>query len=64
MTKPITFDGNKQREMTNAEYAQHQLDLAEWEATVTEQTDKAAAREALLTKLGITAEEAQLLLGA
>ena len=53
------------------------LDVAEYEATCeawatmkTEQdahikaeADKAVAREALLTKLGITAEEAQLLLG-
>lgn len=30
----------------------------------TEATAKASAREALLTKLGITADEAQLLLGA
>ena len=38
-------------------------DLAEAEAQAEAKAVKAAAREALLDKLGITAEEAQLLLG-
>jgi hypothetical protein len=49
--------------MNDAEYAQHQLDLAGWEAQAEAQAAKALAREALLARLGITAEEAQLLLG-
>lgn len=37
--------------------------LVEHSATEVAQAARTAAREALLTKLGITAEEAQLLLG-
>ena len=51
------------REMTDAEYAQYQLDQAEAEAREEAAIAKAIAREALLDKIGITAEEAQLLLG-
>jgi hypothetical protein len=61
--KPTIFDGTEHREMNDAEYAQHQLDLAGWEAQAEAQAAKALAREALLARLGITAEEAQLLLG-
>lgn len=39
------------------------LDLAEAKAIAKVQTDKAKAKAALLTKLGITADEAALLLG-
>ena len=51
------------REMTDAEFAQYEANQA---AQATEQAEtqaKATARQALLTKLGITQEEAQLLLG-
>jgi len=64
MTKPIIFDGVEHREMTKAEHDQHKLDLAEWQAQAEAQAAKQVAREELLTKLGITADEAQLLLGA
>lgn len=63
MTNPMIFDGNEQREMTVAEFAQYELD----QATNATQADafaaRTAAREALLDRLGITADEAQLLLG-
>ena len=50
------------REMNDSEFAKYEADQA---AEVTRQAEaeaKATARAALLSKLGITAEEAQLLL--
>jgi hypothetical protein len=50
------------REMTDAEYAEHQAQQAN-DALMAEQRSKAAAdKEAILAKLGITADEAKLLL--
>ncbi len=51
------------RDMNELELAQSQIDQAETALLVKEQEEKKLAREALLTRLGITAEEAQLLLG-
>jgi hypothetical protein len=51
------------RDANAAEIAQMELDAANATARQAEATAKAAQRQALLTKLGITAEEAQLLLG-
>jgi hypothetical protein len=50
------------REMNDAEFAQYEKDIEQIAALKAEVAAKAAAREALLEKLGITAEEAQLLL--
>ena len=63
MTKPIIFDGNEHREMTEAEHAQYKLDQAEAAANAAAETAKAAARQAVLDKLGLTQDEAQALLG-
>ena len=63
MTKPLVQIGDEQREMTEAEYAQWQADKAEAEAKAEAQAAKAAARQAVLDKLGLTANEAQALLG-
>ena len=63
MTKPMTFDGETMREMNEAELAQHEIDLAEWQTQTEAKVARTAARAALLNRLGITAEEAQLLLG-
>lgn len=52
-----------QREMNDAEFAQYQTDQAEATAKIAEADAKAATRQALLNKLGITEEEARLLLG-
>lgn len=55
--------GDQVRDMTADELAQHETDLeTERERTKTE-TDKAAAKQAVLDRLGITADEAALLLG-
>ena len=63
MTKPFIQIGNELREMTDDEHAQHKLDLAEWKAQAAAQAAKAAARQAVLDKLGLTANEAAALLG-
>ena len=63
MTNPITYDGNERREMTEAEFAQYKLDQTEAKAQAKAEADKAKAKAALLDKLGITADEAALLLG-
>lgn len=50
------------REMNDAEFAQWEADQAAHAARVAEEAAKAAEKEALLAKLGITADEAKLLL--
>ena len=51
------------REMTDAEFAQYQKDQADAQAETAAQTAAATAKAALLAKLGITEDEARLLLG-
>ena len=51
------------REMNSAEYAQHLADKAETEAQAKVVADKAVAKQAVLDKLGLTAEEVTALLG-
>jgi hypothetical protein len=69
MTKPMIRIHNAETdevvdvEMTDAQYAQYQKDQADNEALKAEIAAKATAREALLKRLGITAEEAAILLG-
>ena len=50
------------REMNDAEFAQYEAEQAAQAAAQAEADAKTAARQALLNRLGITAEEAQLLL--
>jgi len=63
MTRPNILDGTEHREMTVAEYAQWQADAIEAQAQTEAQTAKAEARQAVLDKLGLTADEAVALLG-
>ena len=51
------------REMNDAEFAQWQADQAAQAVAQTESESKAAQRQAILDKLGLTADEARLLLG-
>jgi hypothetical protein len=51
------------REMNDAEFAAYEADQAAQATAQAEAEAKAQAKAALLTRLGITAEEAQLLLG-
>lgn len=55
-------EGEEVREYTAAEYAQNAKDLAAYEASLAKISQDQAKRETLLAKLGITAEEAELLL--
>ena len=50
------------REMNDAEFAQYEADQAAAAEQAAAEAAKAAEREALLAKLGITADEAKLLL--
>ena len=51
------------REMNDAEFAQYEADQAAQAEKAAAEAAKAAEKEALLAKLGITADEAKLLLG-
>lgn len=68
MSKPMMRIHNLQsdeitdREMNAQELLQYEKDKADAEAKKEAEADKAAAREALLQRLGISQEEAQLLL--
>ena len=69
MTNPIVrihdIETNEiiDREMTAEELTQYELDKITEAARLSELTNKAAAKAALLAKLGITEDEAALLLG-
>ena len=52
-----------EREFTQDEYAQYEADQAAQLLRQTEIAAKAAEKQALLDRLGITADEAKLLLG-
>lgn len=51
------------REMNDAEFAQHEIDQADYAAREAEAQAKTTARQAILDRLGLTAEEAALILG-
>lgn len=51
------------REMNDAEYDQYEIDQAKFAAEKAEAEAKAAKRAELLSRLGITEEEARILLG-
>jgi len=67
-TRPIVRIHNQEtnevidRKMNDAEFAQYEIDQAADVARKAEAEAKAATKAALLNKLGITAEEAALLL--
>jgi hypothetical protein len=69
MTKPmirihdLSTDEVIDREMNDAEFAQYEADQAAQAERAAAEAAKAAEKEALLARLGITADEAKLLLG-
>lgn len=69
MTKPMVrihnADTNEviDREMTDSEFAQYEIDQEKAMQENAEQAARTAAKDALLERLGITADEAALLLG-
>ena len=50
------------REMNDAEFEQYQIDQANWESEQEAKAEAKIKRQALLVRLGITEEEAKLLL--
>jgi hypothetical protein len=50
------------REMNDAEFAQHEIDQADNAAREAEAEAKATARQVILDRLGLTADEAALIL--
>ena len=63
MTKPQIQIGDEVREMTDAEYAQWLADANETQTRKDAETAKQVARQVVLDKLGLTADEAAALLG-
>jgi hypothetical protein len=69
MSKPtirihnIATDEVIDREMTDAEYTAYQADRATQATAQAAEAAKAAQKQAVLDRLGLTAEEASLLLG-
>jgi hypothetical protein len=69
MTKPIVKIHNTEtneiveREMTAAEFAQYKTDQAEKAAKKAELEAMAMQRQEILDRLGLTADEAKLILG-
>jgi hypothetical protein len=61
--KPMIQDGTEVREMSAAEYAQYQQLQAELETVEAAKVAQAAAKQAVLDKLGLTAAEVAALLG-
>lgn len=59
----ISTDEIIDREMNDQEFAKYEADKAEFEARKAEAEAKAAQKAELLAKLGITEDEARLLLG-
>ena len=68
MSKPIIRIHNIEtdevidREMTDEEFQQYEIERVQFEQSLVEEEAKLAQRQALLNRLGITEEEAQLLL--
>lgn len=68
MSKPmirihnLSTDEIIDREMNDAEFTQWEIEQASMAAQTATEAAKAAEKEALLAKLGITADEAKLLL--
>jgi hypothetical protein len=60
--KLFTQDGETRREFNEAEYAQYELDKIEAKRLEDERAATAAQKDTLLVKLGITEDEARLLL--
>ena len=69
MSKPMIRIHNQEtnevidREMTDAEYTAYQAEQAVLATEQVAEAAKAAQKQAVLDRLGLTAEEAQLLLG-
>lgn len=61
--RPNIQIGDEVRQMNDAEFAQYEIDQTANKAQAKVAADKATARQIVLDRLGITADEAALLLG-
>lgn len=62
MARPLITIGDETREMNDVEFEQYKKDQAEAEVYKAAQIEAANKRQALLDKLGISEDEARLLL--
>lgn len=62
MPKPFTFDGSELREMNDAELAQYEIDQAQAKQDLAENKKKAKEKQAIIERLGLTADELNTLL--
>lgn len=62
MSKPIIVVADVEREMTDAEYEQYLIDQENAKLIAAKKIEAQQAKTALLHRLGITEEEAKLLL--
>lgn len=60
--RPTVQIGNEVREMNDVEFAQYEIDQTAHKAVAQAQADKATARQAVIAKLGLTADEVTALL--
>lgn len=60
--KPMVQDGFEYREMNKAEYDQYKIDQVEAEKAVIAATKKAEEKQAIIERLGLTADELNTLL--
>ena len=60
--KPMVQDGFEYREMTESEYDQYKIDQAEAELAVIAAAKKAEEKQAIIERLGLTADELNTLL--
>ena len=60
--RPQILDGDTVRDMTDAELAQHELDVVEFQEQTKTQTDRAKLKADTLVKLGLTEAEVAALL--
>jgi len=63
MKKPLIVIAGVEREMNDEEFAQYEKDQADDIARKAKIAADEAAREAILNRLGLTADEAKLILG-
>ena len=62
MTKPLIQIDHEIREMNDDEFEQYEIEQTKYQAELAQAKAQAAAKAALLNRLGITADEAKLLL--
>jgi hypothetical protein len=60
--RPQILDGDTVRDMTDAELAQHELDVVEFQQQTKTQSDRAKLKADTLAKLGLTEAEVAALL--